>query len=332
MLIEATSEIASRIAGAIRDAATATGASFDYLLKTALRESNLDPNAKAASSSATGLFQFIDQTWLETLKRAGPQLGYGRYAESIVQTPSGRYTVSDPAQRRAVMNLRKDPTAAAAMAGALTRQNAAILARKLGRQASDGELYIAHFLGPTGATKLITQAEANPNGKAARLFPQAAKANRSIFYDAAGAARGSRQVYAALVARHDGMQASFAAATAATAGGKPALGLAANPGDSAPAGTIASLASAQELPASTPAPLAFAAEPRPVFHGLFRTDARAPLSTAVTEFWAPRHASTGGETQAPSIAPAAPSGASAPPLDLTRFVRPGVAGKARLGT
>src|SRR5919206_1206699 len=89
MLIEATSEIASRITGAIRDAAKATGASFDYLLKTALRESNLDPDAKAPTSSATGLFQFIDQTWLGTLKRDGAALGYGKYANAITQTSSG---------------------------------------------------------------------------------------------------------------------------------------------------------------------------------------------------------------------------------------------------
>ena len=109
MLIEATTEIASRITGAIRNAAAATGASFDYLLKTALRESNLNPDAKASSSSATGLFQFIDQTWLGTLKKAGASLGYGNYAESIERAPSGRYVVQDPAQRQAIMQLRNDP-------------------------------------------------------------------------------------------------------------------------------------------------------------------------------------------------------------------------------
>src|SRR6476646_11882530 len=60
----ATTDIATRVTGAIRDAARVTGAGFEYLLNTALRESNLNPSAKAKSSSATGLFQFIDQTWL----------------------------------------------------------------------------------------------------------------------------------------------------------------------------------------------------------------------------------------------------------------------------
>lgn len=147
MLVEATSQLASRITGAIRDAAKATGTSFDYLLKTALRESNLNPAAKASTSSATGLFQFIDQTWLGTLKRDGAALGYGQYADAVVQTQSGRFVVPDATQRQAVMNLRTDPVAASAMAGAFTERNAALLHNKLGREATDGALYIAQFLG-----------------------------------------------------------------------------------------------------------------------------------------------------------------------------------------
>ena len=50
----ATTDVAARVTSAIRDAAKATGAGFEYLLNTALRESNLNPNAKAKSSSATG--------------------------------------------------------------------------------------------------------------------------------------------------------------------------------------------------------------------------------------------------------------------------------------
>src|SRR5262245_16872465 len=111
MLLEATSDFASRITGAIRDAARTTGANFEYLLKTAQRESAMNPAAKSPSSSATGLFQFIDQTWLGTLKNAGPDLGYGRYADGIVQTDSGRYVVPDATQRREIMKLRNDPAA-----------------------------------------------------------------------------------------------------------------------------------------------------------------------------------------------------------------------------
>src|SRR5947199_3243362 len=113
----ATTDIATRVTGAIRDAARVTGAGFEYLLNTALRESNLNPSAKAKSSSATGLFQFIDQTWLGTMKQSGAGLGYGKYADAISKTSSGRFAVADPALRREIMALRKDPSANAVMAG-----------------------------------------------------------------------------------------------------------------------------------------------------------------------------------------------------------------------
>ena len=121
MAIDSINGAASPIAGAIRDAARSTGASFEYLLTTAQIESNLNPAAQAATSSAKGLYQFIDQTWLATMKQAGPALGLGNYAAAIAQTPDGVYVVPDPAARAAIMRLRSDPTVSAAMAGVYTR-------------------------------------------------------------------------------------------------------------------------------------------------------------------------------------------------------------------
>jgi hypothetical protein len=215
----ATTDLATRMTGAIRDAARATGAGFEYLLNTALRESNLNPNAKAKTSSATGLFQFIDQTWLGTMKQAGAAHGYGKYADAITRTPSGRFVVSDPAMRNEIFALRKDPTANAVMAGAFANSNAKVLTDRLGRKPTDGELYMAHFLGASGASRFIKAAEANPNGKAAALFPRAAHANNSIFYDKSGAARSLKQVYAGLVSRHNviGSATQIAAAKPADA-------------------------------------------------------------------------------------------------------------------
>jgi hypothetical protein len=199
----ATTDLATRMTGAIRDAARATGAGFEYLLNTALRESNLNPNAKAKTSSATGLFQFIDQTWLGTMKQAGAAHGYGKYADAISKTSSGRFVVNDPAMRNEIFALRKDPAANAVMAGAFANSNAKVLTDRLGRKPTDGELYMAHFLGASGASRFIKAAEANPNGKAAALFPRAAHANNTIFYDKTGAARSLKQVYAGLVSRHN---------------------------------------------------------------------------------------------------------------------------------
>ncbi|MEA2838277.1 MAG: hypothetical protein QOD89_2827, partial [Bradyrhizobium sp.] len=140
-----------RVAGAIKQAANTTGTSFEYLLATAKMESNFNPSAKASTSSARGLFQFIDQTWLGTVKEAGAQLGYGNYADAITRSSSGAYSVSDPAARSAILKLRDDPAASSAMAGVLTQSNSFRLTGKIGRRPTDGELYMAHFMGVGGA-------------------------------------------------------------------------------------------------------------------------------------------------------------------------------------
>jgi Transglycosylase SLT domain len=205
MLVDSSNSAAgSTVTGAIRQAAQATGTSFQYLLATAQVESGLDPQAGASTSSARGLFQFVEQTWLGTMKQSGQTLGYGRYADAITKTASGRYEVNDPALRNEILKLRTDPAANAVMAGAFTQANAALLSQKLGRAPSEGELYIAHFLGAGGAARMISLAAANPQAGAASYFPIAAHANSSIFYDrATGAQRSLAQVRDILTARYD---------------------------------------------------------------------------------------------------------------------------------
>jgi hypothetical protein len=132
-----------------------------------------------------GLFQFTEQTWLATLKEQGTALGYGPYANFISRQPSGDYWVSEPRMSGAVIILRSDPTANSLMAGASTKANAGKLAARLGRDPSEGELYMAHYLGPTGASRLIGLADTSPLTPAATIFPTAARANPTIFYGGA---------------------------------------------------------------------------------------------------------------------------------------------------
>src|SRR6202158_5236876 len=124
----------ARIAGSIRQAASTTGTSFEYLLATAKMESNFNPKASATTSSARGLYQFIEQTWLGTVKEAGSQLGYGKYADAITKSPSGNYAISAPAARNAIMKLRDDPDAASSMAAVLTQSNSFKLTGDIGRR------------------------------------------------------------------------------------------------------------------------------------------------------------------------------------------------------
>ena len=128
---------APQLRGAIRQAARASGVSFEYLLTTAQSESNLNPAAQAPTSSAKGLYQFIEQTWLATMKGAGSSSGYGRFADAISRAADGRFEVANPAMRSAIMRLRGDPAASAMMAGSFTRNNAEQLRSAIGRQPSE---------------------------------------------------------------------------------------------------------------------------------------------------------------------------------------------------
>ncbi len=270
-VVTAAANAASQIAGAISRAARATGASFEYLLATARIESNLNPAAQAPTTSAKGLYQFIDQTWLATVKRSGPSLGLGSYAAAIVTSADGHYDVPDPAARAAIMKLRSDPAVSAMMAGAFTRNNAAELKSAIGRPPTEGELYIAHFLGPDGASRLIGAAATDPQRSAADMFPQAAAANRSIFYDTLGRAQGARDVYSKLVGRF---------ATARAAGTTGLRGTIAAEGAAAPdtAGVTQALAQA----VSAPPPRHDA---RPLFQSMFSDPARGALTGTVSTLW-----------------------------------------------
>ncbi len=185
------------VEAAIQRASQATGVDVGYLMKTAGRESSFNPRAQASTSSAAGLFQFVDQTWLSTLKQHGSKHGYARYAELITKGADGRYHVGGSEARRAVMDLRLDPHAASLMAGELTSGHAAYLKGRVGRDPTAGELYAAHFLGPHGSAKLINAMHSQPGAAAASLFPDAARANRSIFYRE-GRAATVGEVYANL--------------------------------------------------------------------------------------------------------------------------------------
>jgi hypothetical protein len=211
--------IRSVVESAIQRAAKATGVDFGFLMKTAGRESGLNPRARAETSSAAGLFQFVEQTWLATLKQHGSKHGYARYAELITRSADGRYHVDGAEARRAVMDLRLDPHAASLMAGELASDHAAYLKGRVGRQPTAGELYAAHFLGPQGSARLIEAVENTPDAVAARLFPDAARANKAVFYQD-GRPASVAQVYANLAkAAGSGGAATPAAAPADEDGG-----------------------------------------------------------------------------------------------------------------
>ncbi|MCP1851139.1 MULTISPECIES: transglycosylase SLT domain-containing protein [unclassified Bradyrhizobium] len=282
-----------KVASSIKQAAATTGTSFEYLLTTAKMESNFNPRAGATTSSAHGLYQFIDQTWLGTVKEAGSQLGYGQYADAITRNSDGSYSVSDPSARAAVMKLRDDPDAASSMAAVLTQSNSFKLTGKLGRRPTDAELYMAHFMGVGGAGKLISSAEDSASANAATMFPKAAAANQSIFYDKSGSARSVSQVYSVLTTRYAAAANSKDTRTAfAAAGGdtmSPYAVAGAAPTQALTMDTASYLSTFPHSRSATPVAATSAvasAQPAPTFRSLYQAGDRSePISPAVQELW-----------------------------------------------
>jgi hypothetical protein len=185
----------ANIHSAIAVASRRTGVDFNYLLGQAQVESGMRADARASTSSATGLYQFIDQSWLGVVKQHGAEHGMGWAADRIKQTPGGRFVVSDPDARRAILDLRNDPTAAALMAAEHASDNKASLEGALNRPATGTDLYMAHFLGLGGARSFLGAMEANPGRSGASLFPAAARANRNVFYASNGQPRSLGEIY-----------------------------------------------------------------------------------------------------------------------------------------
>lgn len=184
------------IVSAIKQASHKTGVDFSYLVDQARAESGFRADVKAKTSSATGLYQFINSTWLATVKEHGAKHGYGEFADKIQKDFSGRYFVANDADKKAVLDLRKDVTAASLMAAEFAASNQNHLENRLGREVNSTDLYFAHFLGAGGAAKFLSAMDKNPNQSAAAINPQAAKANYNVFYDKNGKARSLEQVYA----------------------------------------------------------------------------------------------------------------------------------------
>lgn len=144
----------SSLEGTISEAAQIGGANPDLLQGIAQIESSMNPEAKAKTSSATGLFQITKPTWKALVMRYGKKHGFG-------------------------MGDILDPKANATAAALLTSENNQKLASKLGREPDAAESYTAHFLGANKAVKLLN---AEPRQIAAKLLPAEAKANQAIFY------------------------------------------------------------------------------------------------------------------------------------------------------
>ncbi|MDP3869932.1 transglycosylase SLT domain-containing protein [Phenylobacterium sp.] len=163
----------------ISEASRLTGESEQLMAKIAGRESGFNPHAANPKSTAKGLGQFIDSTWEAETKRVG-----------------GRYGIT-------AATSRFDARASAIMMAEHAKENRRVLKHTLGRAATDGEVYVAHFMGAGGATGMIRNAEKNPTALAADIYPKEAAANKTIFFNSDGSKRSMREVYSGLTATAD---------------------------------------------------------------------------------------------------------------------------------
>jgi hypothetical protein len=197
----------SGVISAIRQASDRTGVDFSYLLNKADQESSLNPNARAGTSSASGLFQFIKSTWLKMVKEHGAQYGLGSEASAITEK-NGKLQVSDPALRDKILNMRHDPILSSAMAAEFTKENKDYLDASVGGTIGSTELYMAHFLGAGGAEKFLKTMHRAPGAPAADFLPEAADANPNVFYSKTGRALSLKEIYNRFAAKFDNAPSS----------------------------------------------------------------------------------------------------------------------------
>jgi hypothetical protein len=152
-----------------------------YVLAVADKESSLRPFSKARTSSAEGLFQFIEDAWLYLICRYALKHGIAGAAE-VVTVEGGRPVLKHPEKRTWLMNLRRDPYISTLMAAEMIKEHRQRLVERTVRSPTETELYLAHFLGLNGAARFVQLLATSPQQSASSAFPSAAKANQSIFY------------------------------------------------------------------------------------------------------------------------------------------------------
>lgn len=169
-------------------AAFVAGVDPRLLMAIADKESSFVVRARASTSSATGLFQFIDATWLRALRDFGGKFALETEALTEALTAAelmqGEDAGASPSSRARLLALRNDPFLSTLMAAAMLRHEQEKLEAKFGRPITGAEVYLVHFLGPGGARKFLSALEETPTAAASQLLPAAARANRPIFYEA----------------------------------------------------------------------------------------------------------------------------------------------------
>ena len=197
--IETTSSLSPQTDLAVLVAREGFNAGMDpnYLVRLANRESHFDPVAESPTSTAAGLFQFTENTWLCSLRKFGPGLGVVG-SDHIWQTRRGVCETSAPRERSRLLALRSDPTVSTRIAAAFSLRNYRVLMAQFGRRPTGTELYVLHFLGENVGVRFLQTYYDNPNASALSLTKAGAWANPDIFFNGSAGSRSVKEVFGAL--------------------------------------------------------------------------------------------------------------------------------------
>jgi hypothetical protein len=173
--------IPRQLVEAILRASEETGVDPVYMMALADKESSFSADVKASTSSAEGLFQFINRTWIELVREFGPKYGLEEEA-SAIEIVGGEAKILEEDVRDYVLGLRRDPYLSAIMAAEMLKKDRALIAQRIGRDLRNTEFYLAHFFGVEEAGKFMKLLDGKPKQSAPKVFPAAAKANKPLFF------------------------------------------------------------------------------------------------------------------------------------------------------
>jgi hypothetical protein len=186
------------VLAAIRLGSIRTGVDFSFLMELASVESSFNPTARAARSTATGLFQFRDRTWLEAIQTFGADYGLNDYATRLELIEDAEHEqqpiVRDPLQLE-VLALRLNPRLSTLMATENIKRNLWIMTDKTGRKPGRTDLYLSHYLGTDGAVTFLKALDERPDAIAGDIFPDEAARDTGVFQTRQGRLRTLAEVY-----------------------------------------------------------------------------------------------------------------------------------------
>jgi len=191
--------IDSGILAAIRLGSRRTGMDFSFLMELAAAESSFDPASIAPKTSAAGLYQFKDETWLEAVRNYGKKYGMEVYAEQVEEYTNHagkkRLRIPDPVIQAYVLALRHNPRVSALLAAEYVKHNGKRLTNTLDLEPGHTELYLTHLFGTTGAISFLKTLYEHPDRIADEVFPVAARTNQAIFHPKSRKPRTIAEIY-----------------------------------------------------------------------------------------------------------------------------------------